>query len=302
MPKEPQIYRALDANLKAREIKIAEVLRDSLNMMRGQMQRLYDKYAIDGKLTKAEMTKYNRYASMEKQMLADLSPAVKTALREINRLTPEEYQAAFFRASWQIDTVSGLRLNYGVIDINAVTASLVNEYTLIAKGQLSANSKFAIRRALSNGLAAGKSYTQMAKDLRKAVDSTFSQAIRIVRTEGQRAQNAGVTDSYTRAASQGVEGKRIWDATLDGDTRPSHGALDGVAESESGTWNLAGYTVRYPLDEVLPAGESANCRCRQRFEIEGYSPQLRRTREQGLMPYQTYSEWVKNYGPPVKRK
>jgi hypothetical protein len=278
------------------------VLRDALVKMRGDMQRLYDKYAVDGKLTRAEMTKYNRYASMERQMLKELSPAMRSTLADLRRLTPEEYEAAFFRAAWQVDTVSGLRLNWGQVNLPAVTAALENEFSLIARGQLLDNAKFAIRRALASGLATGKSYQQMSRDLTKAIDATYNQAKRIVRTEGQRAQMAGLKDSYAEAEKKGVQGNRVWDATLDGDTRPTHAALDQVPADENGQWQLAGVMIDQPADPALPPGEAINCRCNIRFEIEGYSPQLRRSREQGIIPAQNYESWVKEYGPPVKRR
>jgi hypothetical protein len=42
-----------------------------------------------------------------------------------------------------------------------------------------------------------------------------------------------------------------------------------------------------------------NCRCGIRMDIEGYSPELRRSREQGIIPYQTYSDWESENGPTV---
>ena len=87
----------------------------------------------------------------------------------------------------------------------------------------------------------------------------------------------------------------MWDATLDGRTRITHRRMDGVKRNAEGYFEPI--HARYPLDENLPAEESIRCRCRLRFEIDGYSPQLRRTREQGIIPYMNYDEWEKTYGP-----
>ena len=43
------------------------------------------------------------------------------------------------------------------------------------------------------------------------------------------------------------------------------------------------------------AGEDINCRCTVRPEVMDISPKLRRDRERGVVPYQTYTEWKKEH-------
>jgi len=113
------------------EKEIALALRDALNSMRGEMARIYEKYAIGGKLTKAEMTRYNRYATMEKQMLEVLDPALRANLRTIKRLTPNQYEASFFRYGWAVDNSTGLRLAWGTVNKAQIAAALASEYSKI---------------------------------------------------------------------------------------------------------------------------------------------------------------------------
>ena len=115
--------------------------------------------------------------------------------------------------------------------------------------------------------------------------------MRILRTEGQTAANAAQTDSYTKARAQGVDGIRVFDATLDGRTRPVHGEADGQHEDKEGMFSLGGEKTPYPAWAGLSAGNRINCRCRTRFQIEGYAPQLRRTRDEGIIPYATFIDW-----------
>jgi len=298
---EEAAYKRLLRLEKQYEKKIQKVLKRALDTMRGEMQTIYEKYAVNGVLTKAEMTRYNRYAAMEKEMLSALSPSVTSAINTIDKLTPEQYQAAFFNYSWAVDNMTGLRLNYGTINLPAVLENLDNEFKKISRERLRFLSKTRIRAALNDGLVMGKSYPKMARDIRNAINGTLSDALRIVRTEGQTAVNAGQADVYDRAIEQGVEGNVIWDATLDDKTRPDHAAKDGEVKAADGTYDaLDGVRPRYPLDENLSAAQRINCRCNERFEIEGYSPQLRRTREQGLIPDQTYAQWALNFKPAVK--
>ena len=300
--RQGQALRALDQRLIIKERTLAATYRDALVSIRGTMSRIYDKYSTDGILTKAVMTKYNRYTAMEKQILKELSPAVAKSVRDIKRLAPTEYNAAFFRMAWALDNENGVRLNWGTVNKDAVQAAIDNEFTKIALSGLPANAKLAVRRALADGLALGKSYPQMVKDLKKATNATYAQAIRILRTEGQDAQNAGADATYAKADDLGIDGRKVWDATLDGDTRSSHQTMDGKKADEDGFFHLGGVSITHPASGDLPASERINCRCRIRYEVEGYEPQIRRSREQGIIPYQTYPEWVKTYGTPKKRK
>ena len=61
------------------------------------MTKIYDKYAVDGKLTKVEMTKYNKYQTMEEQILKKLDPALKANIETIKKLLPDQFQQSFFQ-------------------------------------------------------------------------------------------------------------------------------------------------------------------------------------------------------------
>jgi len=303
---EKRVLRDLAVSEAKYEKKVAIALRDALDKMRAEMQRIYDKYAVDGLLTKAEMTKYMRYASMEKQMLAALDPALQKTLITIKRLTPEQYEEAFFRYAWAMDNATGLRLSWGMLNLDSLRASfkvsdLANKEMAEALKNYTMSARRKIRQALLDGLAQGKSYQDMARNLKEALNKTYLDAMRIMRTEGQSAQNEAQYDVYLRAEEQGIQGGRVWSATLDERTRDMHAAMDGNTPDSDGLYRLPnGETAPYPSWDGLSAENRINCRCSERFEIEGYGPQLRRTRDQGVIPYQTYEEWIKEYGPTVR--
>jgi len=245
------------------------------------------------------MTKYNKYQTMEKQILKALEPALAKNIASIKRFLPEQYNESFFHYAWAMDQAVGVSLNYGVLNQNAIRElfSITNPKNIELAEALhnyGPKAKRFIRSALLNNLSIGKSYSAMISDLKKATFKIYSSAEVIIRTEGQRALNKATNDAYLKAKNNGVEGVDVWDATLDGRTRITHRRMDGVKRNAEGYFEPI--HARYPLDENLPAEESIRCRCRLRFEIDGYSPQLRRTREQGIIPYMNYDEWEKTYG------
>jgi len=291
---EEQARRALDRKLAKYEKAVAKSLRGALDNMRAEMTRLYERYAVAGKLTHAEMTRYNRLRTAEKQIIAALDPALRATVAEVRRLRPEMYGEAYFRYAWTLDNASGVRLNWGQLNRAALVETLANtiDELSLTKGY-PANARLRIRQAISNGLTMGKSYPQMARDLKGAMNTTLNNALRIVRTEGQYAQNAGHSDVYLKARELGIEGTEIWVATV-GDirTRPTHVAMHNVPRNEDGRFDGPGDArARYPGDWELPAEERINCRCTMRFEIEGYAPVVERRRDKGLVPPQGYASW-----------
>ena len=80
--------------------QIQQALLDALTSIYGEMTKIYDKYAVDGILSKVEMTKYNKYQTMEKQILDKLDPAIKKNIESIKHLLPEQFQESFYHYAW----------------------------------------------------------------------------------------------------------------------------------------------------------------------------------------------------------
>tara|TARA_Y100000310_G_scaffold86030_1_gene82852 strand:+ start:1069 stop:2031 length:963 start_codon:yes stop_codon:yes gene_type:complete len=298
-----QVARALFGITDKYERRILKEYARAYRDVRGEMAALYTKLKTpDGKLTLAEMTKYHRYATLEKNIAKILNERLGIVIKDFARLKREEYDAAFFRYAWAFDQNSAVAISWGAVPEDALEALIRDPLDLIAHDTLPAVTRGRIRRAIAQGLTVGKSFPQMAKDIQKAMGSAAYEAIRIARTEGQRAMSIGTEAIYDRARAKGIQGQEIWDATLDGVTRPSHRALDGQPRPEDGVWVVAHIAKDNPSGIVRTTGPlmsgvasfDINCRCRRRFQVEGFAPMLRRTRSEGVVPYVSYSDWQPN--------
>jgi hypothetical protein len=250
------------------------------------------------------MTKYNRLRSLEKQITEDLRPLALKNKALIEQMVEVEYDEAFYREAWVIDQQSGVALKWGLLSEDAIEAAVANPLRKIALERLRADGRQKIRRAVAQGLIRGQSYPAMMRGIRDAINGTAADATRIVRTEGQRAQVMGQQHTHKRARELGVETVDVWDATLDGDTRPEHGRLDGVeAKYRSGQpyWDTAVGRVRGPLQSGV-ASFDINCRCAVTGRVKGYEPKVRRIRDQGVVPYKSYEQWVMEDAPERVRK
>lgn len=108
---------------------------------------------------------------------------------------------------------------------------------------------------VGGGMAAGKSQTEIARDLLPAVDGFRVSARRIARTEGLRIAHAAQMHVHEQLGDL-LAGYTIH-ATLDSRTRPAHAARDGL------TWRKdLGESMQVALKmegPTLPDGY--NCRC-----------------------------------------
>lgn len=277
------------------EKQVAAVMREALDKVRVDMAKIYDKYAVGGILTKAQMTQYNRLASLEKSVIATMKESEKKAIKIIDKLRPEEYGEAFFRTAWAIDNNTSVNLTFGALNKDTIIANLDNPFYTSAKESILLTTTPQFRNAINQGLALGQSYTDMMKDLKKAINGKNFEIMRVLRTELHSAQEAGTAQGYSEALEQGVDGRVVWISTLDDRTRDTHQQMDGVYRDESvdpPLYHGAVGDTQYPGWEGMPASERINCRCSERFELAGLEPTIRRSKDDGLLPYQTYDDWI----------
>ena len=285
----------LDGRISRYERETLGFYREALAAIRRDIAAVYERYSVDGTLTLAEMSRYNRLAALEKQIVAEFSPAVRKSTRLVEKMSRIEYDEAFYRYAWTMDQQAGVALQWGVLNPTTVTAAVANPLRLIAETRLETDGIQRIQRAVTQGLIRGQSYPAMAREIKAAIDGNASDALRIVRTEGQRAQVIGQQASYERARADGVVVVDVWNASLDGRTRPEHGALDGVEakydDAGNPYWDTAVGRVAGPTRSGV-ASFDINCRCRITGRVKGYEPTVRRIRGQGVVPYTTYDNWI----------
>jgi hypothetical protein len=152
-------------------------------------------------------------------------------------------------------------------------------------------------RVVKQGLINGQSYVKQAQALKETFNGNAYNALRVVRTEGNRLANAGTYLNSEDLKESGVKIRRQWVATLDGRTRDSHQALDGQFEDDNGLFHIHGLSARYPGDFGDPA-EDCNCRCATIDVVQGLEPTLRRgvnpvTGKSDIASYRDYDKWKK---------
>lgn len=126
-----------------------------------------------------------------------------------------------------------------------------------------------IASEVSRGIATGMSFKDVAKQIENQSRIGYNKAVRIARTEGHRIQTTAAMDAMESAKDKGADVVKQWDATLDGNTRESHVAVDGQIREVDKPFSNG---LMYPGDPAGGAGEVVNCRCallqRARWALE----------------------------------
>ena len=118
--------------------------------------------------------------------------------------------------------------------------------------------KKSIRNEVSRGLSNAFSYQDIARNVSNQMNIDFNKSIRIARTEGHRVNQQSTIDGMKAAKSKGADILKQWDATLDGNTRPSHQMVDGEIKELDKKFSNG---LLFPGDPSGPASEVINCRC-----------------------------------------
>ena len=129
----------------------------------------------------------------------------------------------------------------------------------------------AVRMELAKGIAMGSSYSEIARNIDRKMNTGMNVAMRIARTEGARINQESRFDAMHKAKASGADLVKQWDSTLDGRTRPTHRKLDGQIREIDEPFEVDGKQAQHPCGFGI-ASEDINCRCvmltRARWAIE----------------------------------
>jgi SPP1 gp7 family putative phage head morphogenesis protein len=288
---------AADGITKRFEKELAKRYRSAYAEIEAQIAKLFAKMGDSPSL--AEAKRYARLDNLRAAIIAEYRKLTKYAIDGTRSNSASVYARGSYGTQWAYDQAVGVELKWPVLSVEAIRASVWNGDTgeNFAKRFKNWETKDVItwQNKITQGLILGQSYAQTARAVRDAVGMSYNQAIRIVRTEAHRNYSQGHLETYSHTEELGIQARKQWVATLDTRTRDTHGALDGVYEDENGLFYPGGNPAQGPgLSNV--AAEDINCRCRLIEVIEGFEPELRRARDEGIIPYQSFNDWASNKG------
>ncbi|WP_187443523.1 phage minor head protein [Rossellomorea aquimaris] len=291
--KQLQQDKALDRHVRGVEKELIANYQRSLKEIRGKLAELYEK--TDGDFNAAN--KYNRLAALEASISKEISELTKKNAKTLQNGIAGHYEESFLRTAFLLENEVKASLGYALMNKKAILQAIENPLDRVGfinrhkEGQLVLARQ--LREEITQGLIQGKSYGQTAKKVKERFGVGAFKATRIVQTETNRVRNRAKIDSMQEASDAGVNIKKRWMATLDKKTRDSHGDLDGVTIDLDENFEIDGDSGDAPGNFSSPEN-TINCRCTMVSIVEGFEPNRRRVKGEGVTEYKTYSEWKNN--------
>lgn len=149
----------------------------------------------------------------------------------------------------------------GLIDF---TMRVMSEWLMIhaleAATSIIGAQKRQAQRILDEAVAEGLGNNETARRIGRELGGglTRVQAQRIARTETAIAANKG---AFEAARSTGIDLVKVWGATEDERTRPTHAEANGQQVDADEKFEVGGVQMDHPGDPTAPASEIINCRC-----------------------------------------
>lgn len=277
------------------EKEIRKLYKAMLKDLQQFMSETYIQYAEDDKLTYAMLQKAGYDARFLDEIEQRLNISTPAAAKQLRELVEETYTAAYEGMVRGVQKVAqGAVLEEVFAEFVAITpeqirAAVENPISgLTLNDILEKNRKditYSIKQTVGVGLMNGDRYTTIARRIADQLDGDYKKAVRIARTECNRAREAGNHDAATdvdEALKRGTTGLRfvkVWKTMQDERVRPqrrrkgkkgwnttmglgaNHMQLNGQTVLEDEPFDLGdGVTAMAPGQSGV-AGHDVNCRC-----------------------------------------
>lgn len=298
-----RLNRIIGQLLKQNERQIARRYAHALVEIRGLLAGAYERYEQGGKLTYADMAKYDRLRKLMVEITRVMNLVHKDVAAIITKALGAVYEEGYYMTAWAVETEAKALLAYSTVSPDTILAAINNPVSGLKWSERHAyNRAYAIQRIqeqVTQGLVAGETYSSMSKRITAELNISAFRAVRIARTEGHRVIEQAKHDSASHADKQGVIMLKEWNSLEDERVRPgrgigkpdrgvaNHRKLNGVKVDMSGTFNDGASAG--PAPGLLPAASSSiNCRCFLTYSIAGIE---RKTHD--TMETLAFDEWKK---------
>lgn len=264
------------------EQKLLASYTTALEDIKKQIADVYEKFGDNPSIT--QLRKFNRLGTIEKKLANRLNELNK----EVRNITAKEIKTGVYYGYEA--TVNGINQTFGfnftdtALDekaadlflkdnlwtdaMNNSTAELWSQTKRDFETVLRANA----REEVLSGLAQGKSYSQVAKDIQARFDVGVNRAKKIAFTEMHKGhmygRNAALETSINAGDELGIETVKVWRHNGAGkEPRENHIAADGQMADKDGFFFVGGEKLKAPGLGTDPAN-NIYCHCSAELELK----------------------------------
>lgn len=271
---QKRINRSLGQLLKHADRAIARRFAATLGQIRLMIAELYEKYSTGGVLTYADMVKYDRLNKFMDEINSLMLANYRDVYKAVYDALGWTYAEAWDLTAWAIETDAKAKLGYGAASTEQVAAMMANPIAGLTLKQTLEKSRqniiWTIQAEMTQGLAKGETYRTMMERIKPALDNDAAKAMRVVRTEGHRVQEAAKEKAAAHADKRGVKMTKTWRNSKDDRVRHTskadHRILEGVTLPVSENFRQGRGNGPAP-GQMGTAAHDINCRCWLQYTV-----------------------------------
>lgn len=241
----------------------------------------------------SEFKKYNKLNNFIAFIVELISSQNKITVQDINNLTREIY---IDNRNWELYNISKLSKilfkKKSKKDILKEFKDTGSPFYQIAIDTIKdkSNIKNKIEREITEGIMKGEDIEKLSNRVLGVINTNYSNAIKIARTEVTRLENLARYESMLEAQKKGLNIKKQWIATKDQRTRDRH--REAMLEIRDLDKRFSTECL-YPGDPSAPANQTVNCRCTMTTEFTGFKKHDLEKQLDEELKRKSYEEWGK---------
>lgn len=300
MKNQQEIDKYIDRLIRKSESQVTKIYARRYKEIMKEIDKLYKALEDVGEISLAQASKYNRLDKTLDSVLRELLKGQNEAYRLAQQTMEQTFIENYMRTAHVQEFEAQQKLGFGALSKELIESAVENPIDKLKLPATKERNRKAIidriRNDIAQGLARGDSYHAMRKVISKAVDFDAHKSRTVVATEAHRTQVEGRYRSMEQA-SKYVKIEKMWDASLDSDTRRAHRRLDGKTIDKDELFDSPNGGEGKAPGHMNNAADDINCRCSVVSVVNGRKPEVRRSRlddgSTAVIPYMNYDEWYK---------
>ncbi len=271
-----QLRRIAEHRQQGVESSIRREYKQVLQKLQAIIAKYYAAYgnSDDSTMTQGDLRSAGQYKNFLQDVVDNLDGITKSVDKQIRQTIEDTYTTCYNGMVNAVkQSTNNTQLGSLLSGLSSTTPETVKNIVENPMQKLTLSTVFSRRRnqivkstkkTLAVGLASGDSYTRMAQRIADTLNGDYKKAMRIVRTESNRAINRGFQD-VTKEASEMLLGSdyvevKEWCSMEDESVRSTHQHLNGKKIHALDVFESHGAKADCP-GAFGKASEDINCRC-----------------------------------------
>lgn len=252
-------------NLEMRGVKTTSAHhKKTLDNLRLELAKLYEKHGVDGRIPWDEMGKYDRLKKLDELIEKEVKVLYKSTQKEIRSTLNSIAKDTYINSIKIVENETGRKLRGIVKKLNV--AKVVNDDMaglewLTRMDNHRHNFIYKLSSDLKGGLKRGDTYKTLSRKLKEETQISANKANVIIRTEGHRVHSQARKDSLDTVSKQGIKMYKTWVSSQDERVREQHQDMDGVEIPYEDDFVLPDGTIGSAPALTGEAHHDINCRC-----------------------------------------